>query len=157
MYRLRTEVWNASELEAMTLAISARPMVEVTLSRYSVGVSSPMRLATCLSSFLGEAEPILGRGEGPGLSEPSSQPLGVMSEATDPLDRGGSGKRLSGEGEAGLEEPMSPFETRWSILGRRRGGVAESGKRDGEGGANALVPVETVDALGRFRVVPRSR
>jgi hypothetical protein len=118
-------------------------------------------------SCLGIIEPVLGRGLVPGLIiwlvaivavEPTSSSapvIPVAEEKVDPLDRGGSGKRLP-LGEDGTEVPSKPEENRWIALGRRRGGVAATGKRLGDGGGIKVVcgaedAKETVDALPRFR------
>lgn len=79
-----------------------------------------------------------------------------MTEVTDPLDRGGKGKRLPDFGEEGREEaPRSVFDNFRIALGRLRGGVAAAGKIMGDGGAKAWVvgPDDMVDARGRARLM----
>jgi len=107
----------------------------------------------------GANEPRLGRGliDVPTDEDSShANPDAVRPEETDPLDRGGRGKRLVdfGEAETFAEPPKRVFESFRIALGRRRGGVAAAGYMTGEAGINAWVvgPTETVDARGRARL-----
>ena len=83
-------------------------------------------------------------------------PDAVNPEDTEPLDRGGSGKRDEdfGDEETLADPPNRVFDSFRIALGRRRGGVAAAGYITGEAGINAWVvgPTETVDALGRARL-----
>jgi hypothetical protein len=83
-------------------------------------------------------------------------PDAVNPEDTEPLDRGGSGKREDdfGDEETFVDPPKRVFDSFRIALGRRRGGVAAAGYITGEAGMNACVvgPTDTVDALGRARL-----
>ena len=101
--------------------------------------------------------PILGLGlaVGPSRSSwPSTDPC-VRPDEIDPLDLGGSGKRLLDlAGEAGFGElPSSVLDNFRIALGRRRGGVAAAGNMTGEGCVRGwfVGPEDIVDALGRAR------
>jgi len=112
-----------------------------------------------LSVVGGAIDPKLGRGliELP-AEEVSSHvnPDAVNPEDTEPLDRGGRGKREDdfGEEETFDVPPKRVFDSFRIALGRRRGGVAAAGYITGEAGINACVvgPTDTVDALGRARL-----
>lgn len=162
-----------SYLAASTLEMSFRPTCAVTLSSHASTVSPSTRLATALmaaSPIAARILPILGRGLVPGLSRPggglsahgpeprTSGPL-LLLILIEPLERGGSGKREAFcLGDVKMEREL---ERRWMTLGRRRGGVAASGKRLGDGGGRgkrcelatelADGPEEMVDALTRVR------
>jgi hypothetical protein len=119
------------------------------------------RVDNCLmlSVVGGAIDPKLGLGlmEFP-AEEVSSHvnPDAVNPEDTEPLDRGGSGKREDdfGEEETFDVPPKRVFDNFRIALGRRRGGVAAAGYITGEAGMKACVvgPTDTVDALGRARL-----
>ncbi len=70
-----------------------------------------------------------------------------------PLDRGGNGKSAEEALGDNAPEPNLPLDSRFIVLGLRRGGVAEIGKRHGEGGGAKACDdglLDNVDALGRF-------
>lgn len=85
-----------------------------------------------------------------------TNPDAVNPEETDPLERGGNGKREDdfGEEETFAEPPKRVFDNFRIALGRLRGGVAAAGYITGEAGMNACVvgPTETVDARGLARL-----
>lgn len=80
----------------------------------------------------------------------SCGPKPVTDDEMDPLDLGGSGKRLPPPFGDDAPDPKIPLERRWIAPGRCRGGVAETGNRPGELGVGACEiegAKDTVDAL----------